>query len=73
MLYPKPLSYKYALGGVAVLASLAATHELQRRKGGDVKHAPPKPEEQALNTSDVEAVPLTKEVELASVKDAPRA
>ena len=43
VLYPKPLSYKYALGGAAVLASLVATHELQRRKGGDVKQPPPKP------------------------------
>lgn len=36
LLYPKPVSSKYALGGAAVLISLAATHELQRRKGGDV-------------------------------------
>ena len=41
VLYPKPLSYKYALGSAAVLISLAATQELQRRKGGDVKHSPP--------------------------------
>ena len=33
LLYPKPLSWKYGLGGFAVLLSLAATHELHRRKG----------------------------------------
>ena len=37
VLYPKPVSQKYLMGGVAVLISLVATHELQRRKGGDVK------------------------------------
>ena len=37
VLYPKPISQKYLLGGLAVLVSLVATHELQRRKGGDVK------------------------------------
>ena len=36
LLYPKPISDKYVLGGVAVVLSLLATHELQRRKGGDV-------------------------------------
>jgi len=36
VLYPKPISPKYLIGGVCVLASLVATHELQRRKGGDV-------------------------------------
>jgi len=43
VLYPKPLSNKYALGGAFVLASLVATHELQKRKGGDVQtptHSP---------------------------------
>ena len=38
-LYPKPFSWKYAVGGAAVLISLAATQELQRRKGGDVSPA----------------------------------
>jgi len=38
VLYPKPLSWKYGLGTAAVLISLVATHELQRRKGGDVTH-----------------------------------
>ena len=42
LLYPKPLSWKYGVGGAFVLVSLAATQELQRRKGGDVKLAPPK-------------------------------
>ena len=37
VLYPKPMSWKYAAGGAAVLCSLVATQELQRRKGGDVK------------------------------------
>ena len=37
VLYPKPFSSKYVLGGIAVIVSLAATHELQRRKGGDVQ------------------------------------
>ncbi len=37
MLYPKPFSSKYALGLLAVVCSLAAIQELQRRKGGDVK------------------------------------
>jgi len=37
ILYPKPISSKYYLGGAFVLISLAATHELQRRKGGDVQ------------------------------------
>jgi len=39
VLYPKPFSWKYAVGGAAVLISLAATQELQRRKGGDVSPA----------------------------------
>ena len=39
LLYPKPFSWKYAVGGAAVLISLAATQELQRRKGGDVSPA----------------------------------
>jgi len=38
VLYPKPFSAKYLLGGLAVLLSLGAIHELQKRKGGDVKH-----------------------------------
>ena len=57
VLYPKPLSWKYGLGGVCVLLSLAVTQELQRRKGGDVKHAPPKDEaaeEEPLRDADVE-------------------
>jgi len=37
LLYPKPVSAKYLVGGLAVLLSLAATHELHRRKGGDVQ------------------------------------
>ena len=39
LLYPKPVSWKYGLGGLAVVASLAITQEMQRRKGGDVTHA----------------------------------
>jgi len=58
VLYPKPLSWKYAVGGVAVLASLVATQELQRRKGGDVKHAPPK--ELAAGSNSPEAQPLNE-------------
>lgn len=41
VLFPKPISPKYLLGGACVLASLVATHELQRRKGGDVSDARP--------------------------------
>ena len=37
VLFPKPVSSKHALGGLAVLVCLAAMQELQRRKGGDVK------------------------------------
>lgn len=37
VLYPKLISSKYLIGGLFVLVSLAATHELQRRKGGDVQ------------------------------------
>ena len=40
VLYPKPFSTKYILGGIAVVVSLLATHELQRRKGGDVQQSP---------------------------------
>ena len=40
VLYPKPFSTKYILGGIAVVISLLATHELQRRKGGDVQQSP---------------------------------
>jgi len=53
VLYPKPVSWKYGLGGVFVLVSLIATQELQRRKGGDVRHTPSK--------EIGEAVPLTDE------------
>ena len=54
VLFPKTVSYKYYLGGVAVLLSLAATHELQRRKGGDVK---PATHPEAIR--DVEVEPLS--------------
>ena len=60
VLYPKPVSWKYYMGGVAVLLSLVATQELQRRKGGDVKHVPAKDEA-------AEMEPLSEDVELATV------
>ncbi|KAL1530753.1 hypothetical protein AB1Y20_001652 [Prymnesium parvum] len=41
IIFPKAISDKYYLGGFFVLVSLAATHELQRRKGGDVHHHRP--------------------------------
>mmetsp|Transcript_41528 Transcript_41528/g.109548 ORF Transcript_41528/g.109548 Transcript_41528/m.109548 type:complete len:360 (+) Transcript_41528:69-1148(+) len=37
ILIPKPISEKYYMGGAAVVVSLLATQELQRRKGGDVR------------------------------------
>ena len=60
VLYPKPFSTKYILGGIAVVISLLATHELQRRKGGDVqqsappKIAPVKRKEKAAGDSEVQ-------------------
>merc|ERR1719469_1189797 len=38
VLFAHPLTWKYGVGAIFVLVSLAATQELQRRKGGDVKH-----------------------------------
>ena len=40
VIYPKPISDKYVVGGACVLLSLVATQQLQWQKGGDVHHAP---------------------------------
>lgn len=58
VLFAHPLTWKYGVGAIFVLVSLAATQELQRRKGGDVKHSPPKDEA-------AEMEPLSEDVELA--------
>jgi len=54
-----PFTWKYAAGGVFVLGSLAATQELQRRKGGDVKCSPAKEaaEAEPLRDPEVELAP----------------
>jgi len=59
-LYPKPISFMYYLGGGAVLSSLAATHELQRRKGGDGTLTESEPAGDATE-ADSEAQPLATE------------
>ena len=58
VLFAHPVTWKYGVGGLFVVISLIATQELQRRKGGDVKHIPPKDEA-------AEMEPLSEDVELA--------
>ena len=67
VLFAHPLTWQYGVGGVFVLVSLAATQELQRRKGGDVKHAPPK--EEAAEAEPLREMESAREmdVELASM------
>jgi hypothetical protein len=60
ILFAHPLTWKYGVGGFFVVISLVATQELQRRKGGDVKHVPAKDEA-------AEMEPLSEDVELAAV------
>ena len=70
VLYPKPFSTKYILGGIAVVISLLATHELQRRKGGDVqqsappKIAPVKRKEKAAGDSEVQPLASADETDV---------
>jgi hypothetical protein len=58
VLFAHPVTWKYGVGGLFVVISLIATQELQRRKGGDVQHVPPKDEA-------AEMEPLSEDVELA--------
>ena len=72
VLYPKPFSTKYILGGIAVVVSLLATHELQRRKGGDVqqsappKIAPVKRKEKAAGDSEVQPLASADETDVVT-------
>jgi adenosine 3'-phospho 5'-phosphosulfate transporter B3 len=43
LIFPKTFCWQYLVGGIMVVISLVATQELQRRKGGDVKHEPAGP------------------------------
>ncbi|KAL3893734.1 MAG: hypothetical protein SGPRY_014027 [Prymnesium sp.] len=64
VLYPKLISSKYLIGGLFVLVSLAATHELQRRKGGDVQQEDTsKPTAELVrSTNRMEEAPLAENV-----------